>query len=175
MFEISFLNTTAMTWKDWETIASQKTGALIRLIFEGTLLLAGEDYKLYSSEIGEIGKRLGILYQMRDDLLDATGKKEGRQLGSDIVEGKMTCLSIKAIEQNRSAEPIVAEALLKKECSDEIRIKQLIDLYTGKGIINMVKEQYHSMVAQCREFSLYTKFPQVKSVIDDFAELLTVN
>lgn len=175
MLEISFMDTTAMTWKDWETIASQKTGALIRLIFEGTLILAGEDYSLYSSEIECIGKKLGILYQMRDDILDATGKKEGRLPGSDIIEGKMTCLSIKAIEKNKNAEAIVVEALLSKDLDDEFRVKQLIDFYTKEGVIDSVCEHYQTILAQCIDFPVYTVFPQFRSVITDFADLLVIN
>jgi geranylgeranyl pyrophosphate synthase len=174
MLEISFMNTMAMTWKDWEIIASQKTGALIRLILEGTLLLAGKDYSTFSSEIEFIGKKLGILYQMRDDLLDATGKKEGRLRGSDIIEGKMTCLSIKAIEKNKNAESVVAEALLGRDRSDEVRVKQLIDYYTKEGIIDSVRELYQTMLTQCTEFPVYTVFPQLRSVINDFTDLLAV-
>jgi geranylgeranyl pyrophosphate synthase len=175
MSEISFTNTIAMSWNDWETIASKKTGALLRLIVEGTLLLSGIDYSSYSDEIRLIGNKLGILYQMRDDLLDVTGKKEGRLQGSDIVEGKMTCLSIVAIERDKSAEKIVADSLLNRNWSDEFRVKQLIDFYTKEGIIDILREHYKSLISHCKKFSLYNKFPKIEPVIDEFISLLVLD
>jgi geranylgeranyl pyrophosphate synthase len=175
MLEISFQNTTDMTRQNWEDIAAQKTGALLRLIFEGTLLLAGQNISDCQNELNSLGRTLGILYQTRDDLLDAMGLKEGRRQGSDILEGKMTCLSIKAFENSGREALVVTDALLNKNLSDdESRINGLIRLYEEQGIIFSLKNHYSDLLEQCREHPICLKFPQIKPVLSDFIDLLKI-
>jgi geranylgeranyl pyrophosphate synthase len=175
MFEISFKDTAGMTWSDWEDIAAQKTGALFRLIFEGVFLISGVDILDYTDQLYGIGRIIGKLYQMRDDLLDAMGLKEGRLQGSDILEGKMTCLSIKALEKGDEKARIIRDALLggDKEGHDSRR-KQLISLYEDLGIIAGLKKDFSGILERCRKHPITMDFPQIKPFFNDFLDLLVI-
>lgn len=54
--------------------------------------------------IGIFGEKLGIAFQLRDDLLDAFGdpNKVGKQTGGDLRAGKKTWLLIRALDQEKS-------------------------------------------------------------------------
>lgn len=54
--------------------------------------------------IGHFGERLGMAFQLRDDLLDAFGdpKETGKQRGGDLRNGKKTWLLIRGLERERS-------------------------------------------------------------------------
>jgi geranylgeranyl diphosphate synthase, type I len=176
MLEISFQNTTSMTRDNWEDIAAQKTGALMRLIFEGVFLLSGIDINTYQNELNSLGRSIGILYQTRDDLLDAIGLKEGRQRGSDILEGKMTCLSIKAKEMGDDKARLVSETLLAAgQTEHESRISCMIRLYEDQGIIDDVQNYFNDLIEQCRNHPIIKKFPHIKPVIDNFLDLLIID
>ena len=68
---------------------SGKTGSLFKLAFAGGYALAGDGGRL-AGEMRAIGEHMGALFQLRDDLLDVLGRKEGRPAGSDVAEGKIS-------------------------------------------------------------------------------------
>ncbi len=79
-----------------------KTGALLRGALECGALVAGappDDRE----RIGTFGERLGLAFQLRDDLLDAFGGSAatGKLAGGDLRAGKRTLLLVRALEQDR--------------------------------------------------------------------------
>ena len=72
-------------------IHATKTGAIIAASVESGALLAGggpEEVKA----LGRYGRRIGLAFQIADDLLDLTGdtKTLGKTVGADEARGKMT-------------------------------------------------------------------------------------
>ncbi len=76
-----------------------KTGALIQTAFYmGNRLRS--DYKLRVQPIGEYGAKLGLLFQITDDILDIEGTKEdlGKTPGKDGKSGKITYPSVYGLD-----------------------------------------------------------------------------
>ncbi len=172
MLEVSLRNTTAMSWQDWETIAAQKTGALFRLIFEGAFLLSGVDISLIRSELESLGKILGYIYQMRDDLLDVKGLKEGRSPGSDILEGKMTCFSILAFNRGGKIQKAVIDAITNTQAPEESRIQPLQRYFEDQSIYTSIKELYRNQIERCKKHPLFLKFPSINASVCAFLDQL---
>ncbi len=83
-------------------LQAMKTGALIRFACEAGAILGaatGQDRKALSS----FGDHLGIVFQIADDLLDATGSVEmvGKATGKDAAAGKATQVSLLGIPAAR--------------------------------------------------------------------------
>ena len=78
-------------------------------------LLAGAD-AAERRRLGELGERLGVIFQVRDDDLGVFGTEEetGKPVGSDIREGKKTLLYIELFRKARGAERKELEALFGK-------------------------------------------------------------
>jgi geranylgeranyl diphosphate synthase type II len=94
------------------SIHGRKTGKLI----EASLLMGATIAEADASHMEALslyGRRLGLLFQVIDDLLDVTGTEEtaGKRVGKDSVHGKMTFPGLLGIEETkRRAEELHDEA-----------------------------------------------------------------
>lgn len=89
------------TLQELETIEAYKTGCLLALPLASAAILAGheEDAETWR----EIGRLLGIQFQIQDDILEKTSSPEimGKSL-SDARNDKATALSLFGLEEARS-------------------------------------------------------------------------
>ncbi|MDQ6966843.1 MAG: polyprenyl synthetase family protein, partial [Mariprofundaceae bacterium] len=83
-----------------ETIHTMKTGALLRYSCEAGALLAGADARKQEA-CSKFGEAIGLLFQITDDILDATASSEalGKSAGKDAAQGKATYVSLLGLEQ----------------------------------------------------------------------------
>lgn len=88
--------------KQLEEVHSSKTGALIEFSAAAAAVI-GEVRDSSFSVISEYGKRIGLLYQIIDDLLDVTGSTEilGKTAGKDVAAEKATYPAAIGIEETR--------------------------------------------------------------------------
>ena len=93
-------------------IHERKTGALISAALRMGALASGGDAELVRS-LGEFGRRLGLAFQIVDDVLDEEGDAAqlGKTPGKDRAQGKMTYpAAIGVAESRRRADELVREA-----------------------------------------------------------------
>jgi octaprenyl-diphosphate synthase len=77
--------------EDYFTMCRLKTGVLARFAAELGALCAGfEDAALQDTELGEAAAKLGVGFQILDDVKNLTTGIVGKERGDDIVEGKMS-------------------------------------------------------------------------------------
>ena len=91
-----------------------KTGALVAAAVAGGALCAGAD----PGEAYPVGVKLGLVFQIADDLLDVTGDTAalGKRTGKDAAAGKSTLPAVLgAAEARCRAEALLAEALAALE------------------------------------------------------------
>ncbi len=101
---------TGATLDEIETIHSLKTGALIRYSSASAAVVAETD----TAAISKFGDRLGLLFQITDDLLDVTRTSDelGKTAGKDEAVKKATYPSILGIDGTRRlAADVCREAL----------------------------------------------------------------
>jgi len=80
-------------WDGWYDAARGKTGELLALPVEGAALLAGWSPER-AQALGDSFRGVGLLYQLRDDLIDLYGEKGRAQVGNDLREGKHSALVV---------------------------------------------------------------------------------
>ena len=100
------------TLAEVESIHRRKTGALIRASILTGAVLAGATGKVRSG-MAEYGEKLGLLFQIADDILNIEGdaKTLGKAAGSDKERGKATYPAIAGLPAARDrAEKLLAEA-----------------------------------------------------------------
>lgn len=96
-----------------EYIHSHKTGALIAASVCAGAIIGGASPSQYKA-LNRYGEKLGLAFQVIDDLLDVQGeeKKLGKAVGKDQAKGKATYPALFGIaESRRMAEVLVEEAL----------------------------------------------------------------
>lgn len=107
------LEGTELTMEQIMFIHHNKTSALIEACMMIGAVLAGaspEDVKAME----ECGRKIGLAFQIQDDILDITGQEEviGKPVGSDEKNQKTTYVSIKGLEQaGKDVERISLEAM----------------------------------------------------------------
>jgi len=102
-----------------ELIHRKKTGALIEASCRMGALAAGADATRVDA-LGRFGERIGLMFQIVDDLIDATQSAEhaGKATGKDAEAGKLTYPAVHGVEGSRRevarlhAEAVDALALL---------------------------------------------------------------
>ena len=103
---------TSISAEKVEQIHRNKTGALIRFSAEAGAVIAGANED-ESAAVFTYGERLGLLFQIKDDLLDMTKTTDqlGKTAGKDIAAAKATYPSVHGIEETeRLAREIHFEA-----------------------------------------------------------------
>jgi geranylgeranyl pyrophosphate synthase len=104
-----------MTGDGAREIASLKTGSLMRLCSELGALTAGLPLEA-AVEIGAAFERLGIAFQVVDDLLDLIGDPVtvGKAVGKDVTQGTISHPLALALERSPMHRRAVARALANK-------------------------------------------------------------
>jgi geranylgeranyl diphosphate synthase type II len=82
-----------------------KTAALLSAAFELGAIL-GDASAPAQQEVRKAGRLVGRAFQVQDDLLDLTadGEEWGKAVGGDLVTGKKTFLTLRALERADGAE-----------------------------------------------------------------------
>ena len=95
-------------------LQAMKTGALIRFGAEAGAIL-GEAATGERSALFAYGDKLGVVFQIADDLLDATGDaaRLGKATGKDAAAGKATQVSLMGIEAARQTLAQIAEGAVR--------------------------------------------------------------
>ncbi len=124
---------------DLETLRfvhEHKTGALIEAAARCGAILGGGT-KQDIEALGGFGKRLGLAFQMVDDILDVAGSVEsiGKNVGSDRENNKMTFASGVGVEESRRmAQETIDEAIagLDGSVSDQDGLIELARFVIGR-------------------------------------------
>ncbi len=128
--------------------------------------------------IYNFGKKLGIAFQLQDDILDVYGDAEkfGKQVGGDILANKKTFLLISACEQAKEKQLEKLKFLLnQKDFNPDEKIRSVIAVYDDLKI----KEQADQKMDQYfQEAMKHLNAIQVsvdrKELLISFAEKLMV-
>ena len=91
--ELDLLTHGKLDWDSYASASEGKTAALFGLPVEGAALLAGMDHHA-ARQLAEPFRRIGVLFQIQDDVLDLYGDKGRDVIGSDIYEGKVSALVV---------------------------------------------------------------------------------
>jgi geranylgeranyl diphosphate synthase type II len=96
-----------------ESIHRRKTGAMIQVSIRlGAMIVRGS--RRQRSALEKHGQRLGLAFQITDDLLDACGDEKtlGKRASKDAERGKLTFPGLLGVDESRRrAEQLVAEAI----------------------------------------------------------------
>ncbi|MDX8398472.1 MAG: polyprenyl synthetase family protein [Mariprofundaceae bacterium] len=112
-----------------ERIHVHKTGALIRYSCEAGALLAGANKaQLYGCS--RYGEAVGLLFQVADDILDATASSAelGKSAGKDAAQNKATYVSIEGLEKARELALGMRKIAVDAITMDGIEGESLVEL-----------------------------------------------
>ncbi|MCH7513417.1 MAG: polyprenyl synthetase family protein [Bacteroidetes bacterium] len=125
-----------------------KTAVLIGFSMELGAIIAGADKKQISL-VRSFGENLGMVFQLKDDILDVFGDHEkfGKQVGGDIITNKKTFLWIKAC---KVANPAQKKALIHwfsmKAFDPEEKIEAITQIYNDLNIRSVSEQKMNAYI-----------------------------
>jgi geranylgeranyl diphosphate synthase, type II len=152
-----------------------KTAVLVGCSMQMGALIATSSQENIKN-IYDFGVNLGIAFQIHDDILDVFPDKDnfGKQVAGDILEGKKTVLSLKAIEKidsNRKKDFI--ELLNSNNVNDKEKIRLVIGFFKELNVledaINLKNKYYKLALTNLSKLDLAEN---KKDKLKNFAEFL---
>ena len=144
--DIDFEKRDYVSEEEYIAMIAGKTSAMFETCAETGAKLAGADSKTVE-EMADWGLKLGLCFQLMDDLIDITGDTEtlGKPAGSDVVQGKKTLIAIHALDSGNDL-PTFSKVYGQGECSDE-DLERAVEELRNNGSIDYAMDRamrYHS-------------------------------
>ncbi len=129
VLDLSFEQRANIRVDDYLLMISKKTGALLAASFHMGAAIGTHEART-TSEMLEFGKELGLLFQVRDDMLGVWGKPEvtGKSAANDIHRRKKSLPVVHALEHAKGASRDRLLAIYKSE--SPLTEKDLSDVLT---------------------------------------------
>ena len=120
-YDKSYENNSEITLDDYFLMIEKKTAWMIGLCSELGGIISNQDDKT-NDHLRLFGLNLGRAFQIQDDILEVYGdvKTVGKSLGSDLVAGKQTILTVLAREENNADWMVVWEEIKTMETQEAI-------------------------------------------------------
>lgn len=158
--DMDFENFDSPSEEDYIEMIRKKTACLLGISLKIGSLLAGA-----SAEVSEIlytyGEKIGIAFQIRDDILDVFGdsKLTGKQKGGDILRGKKNFLYVHAYNS--------------LSLSEKANFTNAYNEASSTGEINFILEKYKSLNVE--EYANQIQLNYLKQAMDSIDSLSFLN
>ena len=131
-------------------VITRKTAILFAAACYGAATLSGEDTETRNT-LREFGLNLGIAFQMIDDVLDYDGNPAtmGKNVGDDLMEGKVTLPLIHTLLKGSAAEQAAVRRAITEKNSDQI--DQITAAVRRCGALDYTRacaRRYHDMALE---------------------------
>ena len=138
------------TVDEYILMSEKKTGSLFELCFEIPCLIS-DDFLEFKLELKKLGRNLGIIFQMQDDILEmsTSSKNMGKGTNSDIERSKKTILSSIALDQDKDTWNELQREI--KSCSIEKKKQLLKEYYKNSGIIEKSQKLLLNFENKCKD------------------------
>jgi octaprenyl-diphosphate synthase len=160
------------TEDDYERLIEGKTASLFRAACELGALAGAPEYR---EPLARFGTKLGMAFQVTDDLLDYTAEQAvtGKPSGLDLRERKMTLPLIAALRSLSPAGRSKVEALFSAEHPSDAAIHEVIALVSEAGGLDYARRRGAAYALQAE--SALTELPDTpaRAVLADTISYVT--
>lgn len=131
-------------WDAYLPAVEGKTGALFQLPVEGAARLAGRD-AASARALAAPFRRVGVLFQLQDDVLDLFGDKGREAPGADLREGKVSALVVEHLELHPGDAPWLRALLAApRDETPEAEVERAIERFRAGGALRRVLDRIRS-------------------------------
>ncbi len=132
---------------EYMQMCSYKTGCLTRMAAKLAAVLSGAD-DIRTERIGRFAERLGVGFQIQDDVLSASSSdfQDKKGYGDDVTEGKRTLIVIHALKHSDEKDRRRLLEILGMHTRDRGLIKEALDILQKNGSVQYAKEKAKHLV-----------------------------
>ena len=143
LIQLDAINNKEITLNKLKKISYFKTGRLFEASAKTGAMLAGANKK-YIDNISECAKNIGVLFQIKDDLLDySMNLKIGKPQFQDLKEGKITYPFFYAYKNANNKEKRILINSLGSKKVKTIEILELVEKLDGINKTEKLAKQFH--------------------------------
>lgn len=120
-----------------------KTSVLLAACLKAGAIIGGASAS-DADKMYEVGKLIGVAFQLQDDVLDSYGNEAtfGKRIGGDISENKKTCLLISALNTLQGADRnALVQLVSDTTISEKDKLEQVRALYNKAQVKETTLEQ----------------------------------
>lgn len=139
-------------------IIRQKTASLIASACSAGAASVSNDPEIIE-KMRLFGEKIGIAFQIRDDLMDFGDEDIGKPRGIDIKEKKMTLPLIYALQHASSSDRRRIINIVKRYSTQPDKVQEVIEFVIGSGGIEYTKQAMYDYREQA--FKILHTFPDV--------------
>lgn len=150
ILQLSNVANTEITEEVYYSIIKCKTAALFEACCAmGAMSVGANDDQLKAAR--EFGQKLGIIFQIRDDIFDYydNNEKLGKPTGNDMLEGKLTLPVIHALLSTGDKTMTAIAYKVKDHTVTKEEIAQLVEFTKSNGGIEYAKEKMEELREDC--------------------------
>jgi geranylgeranyl pyrophosphate synthase len=116
-------------------------------LFEAACRLGALGGAGFPDELGDFGRRIGLAFQLLDDVLDVSGPAErtGKHRGTDLLDGTVTLPLILAREHDEELARLDLRSVRTPEAAEAV-----CDAITASGVLDEARAQALAMVAEAK-------------------------
>jgi octaprenyl-diphosphate synthase len=150
MRQLAAVEALAFTEADYEALIHAKTASLLSAACETGAMCGAAQHR---EALRHYGERLGMAFQVADDMLDYTGTAAvtGKPSGLDLREHKMTLPLIVALPRLSAAGRLTVRALFETDAPSNEQIQQVIALTAEAGGIDAARRRGEQYARQAEE------------------------
>ena len=134
-YDIDFETSDQVGLEDYMKMIEFKTAVLLGAAMKMGAIVAGAS-DTCKDDFYELGRNLGIAFQLQDDYLDSFGKTNsfGKQIGGDIVSNKKTFLYLMALKKGNRDQIQKLKELYSTTSSDpQQKVDEVLSIYKSTG------------------------------------------
>jgi geranylgeranyl diphosphate synthase type I len=160
----------AIAWDEYERSAVGKTSALFELPVLGAALLAGKTTP-EAEGLSAPFSDLGILFQMQDDVLDLYGDKGRGLVGSDLYEGKVSCLVVEHLARHPGeAAELLALLRAPREETPAAGVERFVERFRTGGALAAVLARLEGLRAGIEGHAALATEPRLLALAKELVE-----
>lgn len=150
MRQLAALDALAFSEDDYDTLIESKTASLFAAACEVGALCGAQRYR---KALTQFGQRLGMAFQVADDLLDYTEAQEttGKPTGLDLREHKVTLPLISALRTMSPAARRRVDALFANPDPDDALIAEVVEIVREEGGLEYARRRGEEFAQEAEE------------------------
>jgi geranylgeranyl diphosphate synthase, type II len=173
-FDMNYETKSKVTIPDYLNMISMKTAALFSASMGMGAIVAGASTD-DCNKMKTAGESLGMLFQLKDDVLDVFGKpgKTGKQTGGDIIQNKKTFLLLKALELAKGKMKTELGLLIgNTKISPSEKVQKVKKIYENLGVEEYANKQMQQYYSHVKKSLTTVKTPEKEILLTLAEELL---
>lgn len=158
---------------EYSEMIFKKTGALIAGATKAGAIMGRANPEVVDA-MYDYGRYIGQAFQIQDDYLDIVSDEAdlGKPVGSDIAEGKMTLMVVKALAEANDEDKARLIEILSNDNSSQDEVDEAIDLFNKYGSIEYAHNLALENVAKAKEVLEILDDSESKQLLIELADFV---